>query len=133
MFLFVLFLSSNSQRDSFCTNFSCCLSLLSHFVALRKLKLNITVWIQFFKRINLIPRNRSFLLKTAIRNSLVISVSTIAKKYSSLLVDKILYDADCADMSPYGDILNSLGPIRISFSRWVYLSIDKHNNPRTRE
>ena len=35
--------------------------------------------------------------------------------------DKILCDADCADMWRYGDILNSLGPIRISFSRWVYI------------
>ena len=47
MFLLVLFLSSNSQRDSFCTKFSCCLPFLSHFVALRKLKLNIKVWIRF--------------------------------------------------------------------------------------
>ena len=36
-------------------------------------------------------------------------------------------------ISRYGDILNSLGPLRISFARWAYLSTDKHNNPRTRE
>ena len=133
MFLFVLFLSSNSQRDSFCTNFSCCLSFLSHFVALRKLKLNITVWIQFFKRINLIPLESFVFVENCHKELLGYFCKHNSKKYSSLLVDKILYDADCADMSPYGDILNSLGPIRISFSRWVYLSIDKHNNPRTRE
>ena len=28
----------------------------------------------------------------------------------------------------YGDIINSLGPIRISFSRWMQLFIDKHTS-----
>ena len=28
----------------------------------------------------------------------------------------------------YGDIINSLGPIRISVSRWVQLFIDKHTS-----
>ena len=60
--------------------------------------------------------------------------STIAQKQNFFIPDdKILYDADFADTSHYGDVLNSLGPIRISFARWVYLSIHKHNNPRTRE
>ena len=40
-------------------------------------------------------------------NSLVISVSTIAEKQIFFLPDdKILYDADCADTSHYGDVLN---------------------------
>ena len=65
--------------------------------------------------------NHLFLSKTAIMNSLVISVSTIVEKQNFFLSDdKILYDADCADASHCGDILNSLAPIRISFARWVY-------------
>ena len=61
------------------------------------------------------------------------SVSPMAEKHNFFLLDdKILCDADCADMSRYSDILNSQGAIRISFARWVYLPIDKHN-PRIRE
>ena len=55
-------------------------------------------------------------------SSLVISVSPMAEKQNIFFPDdKILCDADCEDMSGSGDILNSLGPIRISFARWVYL------------
>ena len=68
--------------------------------------------------------NHPFLSKTAMMNSLVISVSLMAEKQNFFLPDYI---------SRYGDILNSLGPLRISFARWAYLFTDKHNNPRTRE
>ena len=58
----------------------------------------------------------------ALEFSLVITVRTIAEKEIFYFPDdKILCDADCADMWRYGDILNSLGPIRITFSRWVYI------------
>ena len=80
------------------------------------------------------PLELYVLSKISIMNSLVISASPMGEKQNFFhLDDKILYDADCADMSRYGYIPNSQGPIRISFVRWVYLSIDKHNNPRTRE
>ena len=68
--------------------------------------------------------NHPFHSKTAMMNSLVISVSLMAEKQNFFLPDYILR---------YGDILNPLGPLRISFARWAYLSTDKHNNPRTRE
>ena len=82
-------------------------SVFSHCVALRLLKLNIEVW----------PKSNN----DQHRGS-GISVRTIAEKITFFFPDdKILCDADCADMSRYGDILNSLGPIRISFAHWVYI------------
>ena len=70
-------------------------------------------------------RNYPLLSKNAMISSLVISVSPIEEKQNIFFPDdKILCDADCVDMSRSGDILNSLGPIRISFARWVYLSKD---------
>ena len=82
-------------------------AVFSHCVALRILKLNIEVW----------PKSNN----DQHRGS-GISVRTIAEKITFFFPDdKILCDADCADMSRYGDTLNSLGPIGISFARWVYI------------
>ena len=53
----------------------------------------------------------------------LIKVTTGQFLYQHLMlcaVFKSLCNADCADMSRYGDTLNSLGPIRIRFACWVY-------------
>ena len=71
------------------------------------------------------PLESSVLSKISIMNSLVISASLMAEKQNFFLLDdKILHDADCADICRAMIIPNSQGPIRISFVRLVYLSID---------
>ena len=48
------------------------------------------------------PLESSVLSKISIMNSLVISASLMAEKQNFFLLDeKILHDADCADMSRY--------------------------------
>ena len=80
------------------------------------------------------PLESSVLSKISIMNSLVISASLMAEKQNFFLLDdKIFFTMPTARICRAMIIPNSQGPIRISFVRWVYLSIDKHNNPRTRE
>ena len=99
MFLLVLFLLLNSQRDSFCTKFSCCLPFLSHFVALRKLKLNITVWLGS-KTISLMPLESSVFVENC-HNELLGYFRKHNNRKTEFFHpdDKILYDEDCADTS----------------------------------
>ena len=80
------------------------------------------------------PLESSVLSKISIMNSLVISASLMAEKQNFFPPRRqnFFYDADCADMSRY-DNTELARTNQNQFCTLVYLSIDKHNNPRTRE